>query len=416
MGAEPGVSRHGYDHVKRLRQFGLAAALVGLCFALAAPARADRVVTKTGETYTGTIIEENEKEVVLKSISGKTAIPRGIIQTIEKAGAEPTPTPGDTPETGEKPQTGEQPPPPKIEPVTVEPAKADEALKQARTALVAGDWLKAGGLLEGLLGLDQNAFKYDDRVRATGALITCYLQVKDAVGASKAIARRAQLARDLNDKRRLLGAAEVLRTRRSVQMAGKTLSRFEEVLEVAMPLKAGDCLELAKKHAKDAERLNEPAQLHRAADQALKILREANIYQPGYSTAHEQEVLAELVNNILAGAQKALDFCKEWRPKLTSTRLQSAVSKPAAIQWNAKAKPYLDNRAMAEQALKNLKAFTIKYKVPDLYTENEADITHLLAELDEYQYYPKGTAFGYPYGYGYTTRRTKIQLRRFSVR
>jgi len=403
---------------KRLRAFGLAAVAVGLLLALAAPAPADRVITKTGETYTGTIIEENEKEVVLKSISGKTTIPRDIIETIEKAGAEPTPKVGDKPAAGEKPRTGDEPPPPKIEPVEVDPAKAADALKQARSALVAGDWVKAGGLLEGLLGLDVNTFKYDDRVRATGALITCYLQIKDAMGASKSIARRAQLARDLNDKRRLLGAAEVLRSRRSVRMGGKTLSRFEEVLAVAMPLKAADCLEEAKKYAKEAKRLNERAQLDKAADQALKVLREANIFQPGYSTEHEQEVLAELVNNVLGAAQAAVDYCEQWRPKLTQTRLQSAVSKPAAIQWNAVAKPYLENRAMAERAIKNLTSFTIKYKVPDLQTLNEVRITHLLAELDEYQYYPRGTTFGYGYGYGYgySTQRVKIQLRKFSLR
>ena len=417
----PSVSvphRGQQTRAKRLRAFGLAAVAGGLLLALAAPAPADRIITKTGETYTGTIIEENEKEVVLKSISGRTVIPRDIIKTIEKAGAEPTPKPGDKPATGEKPRTGDEPPPPKIEAVEVDPAKAADALKQARSALVAGDWVKAGGLLEGLLRLDVNTFKYDDRVRATGALITCYLQIKDAMGASKAIARRAQLAKDLNDKRRLLGAAEVLRSRRSVQMGGKTLSRFEEVLEVAMPLKAADCLKEAKKYAKEAKRLNERAQLDKAADQALKVLREANIYQPGYSTEHEQEVLAELVNNVLGAAQNAINYCEEWRPKLTKTRLQSAVSKPAAIQWNAVAKPYLENRAMAERALKNLTSFTIKYKVPDLQTQNQARITPLLAELDEYQYYPKGTSYGYGYGYGYgySTQRMKIQLRKFSLR
>ena len=201
-------------------------------------------------------------------------------------------------------------------------------------------------------------------------------------------------------------------------MGGKTLSRFEEVLEVAMPLKAADCLKEAKKYAKEAKRLNERAQLDKAADQALKVLREANIYQPGYSTEHEQEVLAELVNNVLGAAQNAINYCEEWRPKLTKTRLQSAVSKPAAIQWNAVAKPYLENRAMAERALKNLTSFTIKYKVPDLQTQNQARITPLLAELDEYQYYPKGPSYGYGYGYGYgySTQRMKIQLRKFSLR
>jgi len=407
------VSHYGHTRVKRLRAFSLAAAAGGLLLVLAAPAPADRVVTKTGQTFTGTIIEENAKEVVLKSISGRMAIPRSEIETIEKAAATPTPKAGDKPQTGTKPQTGQEAPPPKIEPVEVSPVKADDALKQARSALVSGDWAKAGGLLEGLLALDQNTFKMDDRIRATGALITCYLQIKDAEGAAKAIARRAQLATDPNDKRRLLGAAEALRELRSVEVGGKTLSRFEEVLEAAMPWKAGHCLEQAKQYAKDAKRLNERGQLDKAADQALKILSEANVFQPGYSTQHEQDVLAELVNNVLEAGRAVIAHCEKVRPELTQTR--NLLSKQAAMKWNAVAKPYLENRAMAEQALKNLKAFTLRYKVPDLYANNEADIVHMLAELDDYQYYPKGTVFGYGWYGGYSTERVKIQLRRFSL-
>ncbi len=279
------VPHHGHDGVKGLRAGGFghtapywAAVLGGLVLVLAGPALADRVVLKTGETFTGTIIEENTTEVVLKSIRGTTRIPRSAIKTIEKAEATPKPTPGEKPAPGEKPtpgekpKPGEKPTPPKIVPVEVDAAKAADALKQARSALVAGDWVKAGGLLEGLLALDQNAFKYDDRVRTTGALITCYLQIKDAQGAAKAIARRAQLARDPNDKRRLLGAAEALRTLGSVEVGDKTLSRFEEVLEAAMPWKAGQCLETAKQYARKARRLNQRAQLDKAADQAIRAL------------------------------------------------------------------------------------------------------------------------------------------------
>ena len=416
------VPHHGHDSVKGLRAVSLAALLGGLVLVLAGPALADRVVLKTGETFTGTIIEEDATAVVLKSISGTTRIPRSAIKTIEKAEAAPKPTPGKKPEPGEKPTPGEKPAPPKIVPVEVAAAKAADALKQARSALVAGDWVKAGGLLEGLLTLDQNTFKYDDRVRATGALITCYLQIKDAQGAAKAIARRAQLARDPNDKTRLLGAAEALRTLGSVKVGAKTLSRFEEVLEAAMPWKAGQCLEAAKQHARKARRLNERAQLDKAADQVIKALNEANVYMPGFSAQHRQEVLEVLVNNILEAGRAAAAHCKKWRPELTRTHRQSLVTKALAMQWNARAKPYIETRAIGEQAVKNLKAFTIKYKAADLYAQNEAEITQLLADLHDYQYYPKGTYFGYGYGYGYgygsgySTRRYKIELVRFSLR
>ena len=421
------VPHHGHDSVKGLRAVSLAALLGGLVLVLAGPALADRVVLKTGETFTGTIIEEDATAVVLKSISGTTRIPRSAIKTIEKAEAAPKPTPGKKPEPGEKPKPGEKPTPgekpapPKIVPVEVAAAKAADALKQARSALVAGDWVKAGGLLEGLLALDTDTFKHDDRVRATGALITCYLQIKDAQGAAKAIARRAQLARDPNDKTRLLGAAEALRTLGSVKVGAKTLSRFEEVLEAAMPWKAGQCLETAKQHARRAKRLNERAQLDKAADLALRALSEANVYMPGFSAQHRHEALAVLVNNVLEAGRAAAEHCKKVRPELTLTRRDSILSKVKAIQWNAVVRPYLETRAIGEQAVKSLKAFTIKYKTADLYAQNKAEITQLLADLDDYQYYPKGSrsrygygyGYGYEYGYGYSTRRIKIEVVRF---
>lgn len=399
------TTRQGGRNVMN-RRCTIAAGMILLAL-LAAPALADRVITHSGDAFTGTIIEEDATKVVLKTISGKITIPRNTIQKIERSGGAPTPKP-----EGTKPDP--KAPPPKIVPVEVDPLKAAEALGAARSALVAGDWLKAGGLLEGLLALDERTFKYDDRLGATGALITCYLQIKDAHGAARAIARRAQLAKDPNDKRRLVASAEALRAIGSVEVGGKTLSRFEEVVEAAMIWKAEQCLAQANQTARKAKRLNERTQLDKAANLALKTLGEANIYQPGFSSKHEQEVLAALIENILEAGRAAVEHCKKVRPDLTQTRLTSIVSKAAAARWNVVGRVYLARRAVAERALKNLKSFTFKYKVPALYADNEAEVTHLLAELDEYQYYPKGTGYGYGYyGYGSSTRRLKIQLRTF---
>jgi len=404
-----GPSRRHETASAALVRLAAAAAVVGLLLLVAPAARGDRIVMKSGETFTGSILEETDDNVVLKTISGKMTIPRVAIKSVEKESPE---KPKVDPATGAKTPAA---PPPQIVPIPVTADKMDESFKAAKAALVAGDWLKAGGLLEGLMVLDEATFKYDDRLGATGALITCYLQIKDAQGAAKAIARRAQLAKDPNDKRRLAAAGEALRAIGSVEVNGKTLSRFEEVVEAAMAWKAQQGLAAAKDTVAKAQRLNEMAQLEKAAAQALKQLQEADVFQPGFSLQHEKHVLAGFVANILEGARGALEHCEKIRPELTQRRLN--LSKAAAQQWNNVAKVYMAKRLAAEQGLKNIKPFTLKFKLDDLYAENESDIKDFLEQLDEYQYYPKGTYFGGYYGYGYGDsdglRRVKMQLRTF---
>jgi len=378
------------------------AAVAGaVALALAAPLLADTVTTKSGETFKGTIVEETEEHVVLESIAGKMTIPREVIQTIEKSGAEP-PAPG----PGE-PKT----PPPQIIPVTVEPEKAQEALEEAKAALVAGDWVKAGGLLEGLLRLDDKAIGAKDREGATGALITCYLQIKDARGTARAIGRRAAFAQDANNKRRLLAAAEALNELNTVTINGKTLTRFGEVIEATMPWKADQCLKQAVETVQKATNLNKLDPMKKAADLALKQLAEANIYMPGFGDAHQNEVLEALVKNVLDAAQAAIDHCEKVRPELTSRRFSSTVSRAAAMQWNNVARTYLGNRQAAEDGLKNIEPFAAYYNAPAVYTSHKETINRLLADLDDYQYYPKGTSFD-PYS-SYSSERVKIKLRTF---
>ena len=383
--------------------------------AWAAPALADRVVTKSGDAFTGTIIEEDAAKVVLKTVSGTMTIPRDSIKSVEKAGVVATP-PTPAGETKPVPST----PTAAITPATIEPGKAAEALAAAKAALAAGQWVKAGGLLEGLAALDEKAISADDRLASTGALVTCYLQVKDAQGAARALTRRAQLAADPNDKKRLLAAAEALRTTGSVEIGGKTATRYEEAVEAGMAWKAGQVLADAKDFAAKAQRLNELAQLEKAADVAVKRLAEANVFVPAYSAAHRQDVVEVLVQNILNGANSAIEHCEKVRPELTATRLTSIVSKAAAKQWNDKAIVYLAKRQAAEDALKNLKPLTTKFEAVELLTRNAATLTKLMAQLDDYQYYPEGTS-AYPPGYyGYygtapsTTSRLKIKLRQFN--
>jgi len=404
-----------YRHPTRCRGCCAAALAVLSWMALAvwaAPAAADRVVTKTGDAFTGTIVEQDPTKVVLKTVSGTMTIPIDSIKTIEKGGVVSTINPDSkvpTPVAGGPTAT--------ITPVTVEPAKAAQALAAAKTALGAADWVKAGGLLEGLMALDEKALSADDRLGATGALITCYLQIKDAQGAVRSVMRRATLATDPNDKKRLLAAAEALRTTGSIELGGKVLTRFEEVVETAMEWKAGQVLKDAKDLASKAQRLNETAQLEKAANFAFAKLADADVFVPGYSAAHRQDIIEILVQNAMDGANAAVEHCEKVRPELTQTRFTSIVSRAAAKAWNDKAIVYLARRQAGEEALKNIKALSTKYEVAELYTKNATTIATMLEKLDDFQYYPEGTPMHPPSYYGYygteSHTRVKIQLRRF---
>ena len=136
---------------------------------------------------------------------------------------------------------------------------------------------------------------------------------------------------------------------------------------------------------------------------------------PGYSAAHRKDVIAVLVTKIMEAGKNACDMCEKVRPELTRTRTVSVTSVAAAAQWNARGKPYLETREIAEVALKNIRPFTTKYEAPELYTGNRSAIDRLLADLDDYQYYPKDTQVYSSYYGGYTTpnERVRIALRKF---
>ncbi|MBM4019522.1 MAG: hypothetical protein FJ288_14590 [Planctomycetes bacterium] len=370
-----------------------------LAAAMAAPALADRIITKSGETFTGTIVEQTAEKVVLRTLSGTMTIPRDALKSIEKAGEE---TPG--------PAAPQQ-----VVPAAVDAAGAAKALRDARSAVVAGEWVKAAGLLEGLMLLDEKSLSPDDRLGATGALVTCYLQIKDAQGAARSLSRRALLAPDAGDKRRLLAAAEVLKAVGSTDIGGKTLTRFDEVVEAAMNWKAQALLKEAVDSGTKAKGINDPSQLDRAANAALKKLAEADVFVPGFSAAHRRDPLAALVGNIMDAATQTVEYCEKERPELTRTAAASVRSIAAAKAWNDRAAPYFARRQAAEDALKNLDPFAKKFDVPDLCKTNEATAKSLLAKLDDLQYYPEGTVFPYGwYGHTYTPgHRIKMQLRRF---
>jgi len=345
----------------------LAALVVAaLAAALATAARADRIVTTSGQTFTGKILEETAEAVVIQTMSGKVTVPRAVINTIEKAGVAEAA---------------------KIVPAVVAPAKAPEAFEEAQSAVAAGDWLRAGSLLEGLLRLDTTAFPQENRLAASAALVTCYLQIKDAKGAAVALRLRANLVASETDKKRLIAPAEALEASGTPTIGDQTVGRYEEAIEVGTKWKAQQILDLAKQLGAGAPGLDDMDRLERSARAALGKLDEADLYVPGFGQAHRTEVLTTLADNIMDAARRAVEICTEDRKDLSRYWRTSVYGIKNAQAWNEKASVYLDRRQAAEDALGNLKPFGDKYETPDLYKEREQAVTALLAKLDDLKYH-----------------------------
>ena len=345
-----------------------ALAFAALAAALATAARADRITTTSGQTFTGKILEETDQSVVIHTMSGKVTVPRAIINTIEKEGSAEAA---------------------KIVAAVVDPAKAPEAFGEAKSAVAADDWLRAGSLLEGLLRLDTTAFPQENRLTASAALVTCYLQIKDAKGAAAALRLRANLVASETDKKRLIAPAEALEASGTSTIGDKTVGRYEEAIEVGTEWKAQQILALAKQLGAGATGLNSMDRLERSARTALGKLDEADLYVPGFGQAHRTEVLTTLADNIMDGARRAVEICTEDRKDLSRYWLTSTFGIKNALAWNEKASAYLDRRQAAEDGLKNLKPFGGKYETPDLYKEREQAVTDLLAKLDDLKYHEK---------------------------
>jgi len=344
------------------------AALVVAAFGaiLAADVSADRVVTKSGQTFTGKILEETDQSVVIQTMSGKVTVPRATINTIEKEGGAEVA---------------------RIVPAVVDPAKAPEAFEEAKSAVAAGDWVRAGNLLEGLLKLDTGSFPQENRLAASAALVTCYLQIKDAKGAAAALRLRANLVASETDKKRLIAPAEALEASGMPTIGDKTVGRYEEVIEAGTEWKAQQILTLVKQLGANATGLDSMDRLERSARTALGKLDEADLYVPGFAKVHRTEALTTLADNIMDGARRAVEICTEDRKDLSRYWQTSVFGIKYAQAWNEKASVYLNRRQAAEDGLGNLKPFGDKYETPDLYKEREQAVTDLLAKLEDLKYH-----------------------------
>jgi len=361
-------------------------ALAGAVVAAAAAglALADTVVTTSRQTFTGEITQETPENVVIKTDSGLVTIPRGTIATMEKGSAAAPAT---------------------IVPAKVKPAEARKALDDAKASIVKGEWVKAGGLLEGVLALPATAVPTEDRAQAAAALVNCYLQVKDPKGAARTFARRADLVAGESDKKRLLAAAEALEKAAGAFIGAKPVATYEEAIAAAMEWKAARILDECKELGAKATDLNDIAKMTAAGTRILDRLEEADAFTPGYSAARRKDAVMALVENVFQAATRAIESCMAERSILSRYWRTSAADVKNASAWNERASRYLAIREAAASGLKNLRAYLPTVGLPDVVkTERAKDFADLMQKLDDLQYHEQLPTM---------PEKLRIELRRF---
>ena len=341
-------------------------------FLLAPAARGARITTKSRQIFTGTIVEETPQEITIQTASGKITVPVTSILHILR----------DT-----------KPDEPKIVAEPIKATKAAEAFQDAKTAIGAGNWVKGGCLLAGLLELPPAVFRLEQRLAATAALATCHLQIGDTEGASKVFRLRANLVVSESDKKRLIAAADALEaaeTAMGISQEWQFVQTYDQAIEAGTKWKADQLLETAKEVGKDAEGLNKWLTMKRVADKILASLAEADLYMPGFSTEHREAALSTVADNVVQAAEKAVEICTEERKfNITPYYETSASSVKAALLYNEYVTRYLSRREAAEDGLKNLQRLSQECDVPALASKREEKIKALLAALDGLRYHLK---------------------------
>ena len=331
-----------------------------------------RVTTKSRQTFTGTIIEETPQQITIATASGKITVPVTSILHIVR---------------DSKPD--EQ----KIVPEQIKPTKAQEAFQNAKAAISAGNWVKGGSLLAGLLELPTTVFLQEQRLAATAALATCHLQIQDTEGAGKVFRRRANLVASESDKKRLLATAEALeaaQTAMGVSQEWAFVQTYAQAIAAGTKWKADQLLANAKEVGKDAEGLNKWTTMKRVADKILAALNEADLYVPGFRTAHREEALSTIADNVVQAAEKAVTICTEERKfNITPYYLTSASSVKHALVYNGYVTRYLSRREAAADGLKKHKRHARECAVPRHQTKNEKKLKALLEQLEQLRYHLK---------------------------
>jgi hypothetical protein len=276
--------------------------------------------------------------------------------------------------------------PPLIRPVDVYPEKAKEAYADAEAAVKANDWVKAGGLLEGLLALDERAFDEKKRLAAARVLVTCHLKNQDAGGAARNLVKTAGLVKDETAKRHILAAAEALRAAGGPRIGQTNVQTFAEALEAARTWKAEQIFVEARRTGTRGQMLDNMDYVEKNIGFVLKKLEEADAYVAGFSASRRTAALGGVVENILEGSKAALAVCTAVREGLAKDRIISMTSRARAGAWNDRARAMFGRRQAAMDALANLATVSGKYDLGSLYNESERQ--NLVSQLDDLQYYP----------------------------
>jgi len=347
----------------------------GVCVlaAVAAMVTAATIVTSSNQTFIGKIVEETPTHIVVRTESGTVTVPLITIATIQRD--------VDPKKRG-------------IVPERIQPGDAPKAFERAKAAIAKGDWVSAGSLLAGLLELPGVSFPHENRLAATAALATCYLQVKDAEGAAKAFTQRADLVAGESNKQRLLATAEAIEnanTLMGLTIDGKTVSSYDEAITIAMTWKAKQLLAEAREIGANATKLNNLEKLEEAGKRIVAKLGEADLYSPGFSVTNREAALTSLADNIIQAARKAVELCTAERIANISPYWKTAgASLKHAMRYNNYTRNYLERRLAAEDGLKNLKTFATKAQAPGIYAKRaEKEIAPLLKQLDALQYHAK---------------------------
>jgi hypothetical protein len=274
----------------------------------------------------------------------------------------------------------------KIVAVAVAPTRATDALNEARQAIEKGNWAKAGGILEGLMDLDPKFLAEAVRRGVAANLVTCYLQVQDAAGAGRTLARRASMAAEDKERSLIVAAAEAMRESGGARIGDKAVRTYEEALAAAVDWKTRSLLAQAKRISSQEKMFSVAGRMERIAKNCMDKLAEADLYSPGFREAHRREVLEPMVAHLMEGARKTVELCTAEREYLNTHRYLSLYGSDQTKEWMGRVNAYLAARQDAEEALNNLKASAGKMPLGDLYNGGEVD--GLLKKLDDLRYYP----------------------------
>ena len=342
---------------------------LALVAALCGPAAADRVITKKGATFVGTVVQREGGRIVIRTTGGgQVTVKEADVRAIEKTD-EHAPASAD-----------------RIVPASVKPGEAKPVFKEAGKAFSAGKWKKAGEQYAGVLAIRPPVLQVPQRTEAAEKLVVCHLQLSDAGGAAVALRRRAGLARSDDARKRILAVIDALQGAASKNLAGgKAPKAFDPLVDAAALWKAGHLVEEARQMAAATQTISVRGRLGRQVRLLEDTLREADFFKPGAYRNNRDAVLKVLADKVMDIGRKTASRCEQERRWLNGNRWRSWAAKEIVQAWTGRVMAYMSAREQAEDALKNLLATDA---LRGLYNEGEA--RKLLKQLDGLQYYPGG--------------------------